>query len=198
MDPSLHERLQRHAAELRDGPAVTLGELAHVHGPTLPGSLLVLVSAPCALPIPGVGNVLGVTMVLMALTMWRGSDWTVLPARVSRLQLSATMARRVLLMLAAVYRLAARCSRQRLSGLTELRRRTWLAPKLALMGVVIFLPLPFGNVLPALAVTVLGVGVACRDGLAVLCAAVLAIASVAYAAAVAASAWAWLVAPLIR
>jgi hypothetical protein len=65
------------------------------------------------------------------------------------------------------------------------------------MGAVIFLPLPFGNVLPALAVVVLGVGIAFRDGLAVLFAVGLALASVAYAAAMAAGAWAWIIEPLI-
>ncbi|HYN58192.1 MAG TPA: exopolysaccharide biosynthesis protein [Rubrivivax sp.] len=196
MTHALHQRLEHHAAEMDDQP-ITLGALAQAHGPALPGSLLVLVSAPCALPIPGVGNVLGVTMMIMALAMWRGEDWTVLPSRVARLEMSARAARWVLRLLAHVYRLAGRWSRERLCHLTVLQRRTWLAPKVALMGVVIFLPLPFGNVLPALAVVVLGVGIAFRDGLAVLFAAGLALASVAYAAAMAAGAWAWIVEPLI-
>lgn len=196
MTAALHQHLEHQADALRDGP-VTLGELAVMHGPALPGSLLVLVSAPCALPIPGVGNVLGVTMALMALAMWRGNDWTLLPPRVSRFSLSAAAARRVLRLLARVHRLAGRCSRPRLSHLAVLRRRSWLAPMVALMGVVIFLPVPFGNVLPALAVSVLGVGMACRDGLAVLASAALALASVTYTAAVVAGSWVWIVAPLI-
>jgi hypothetical protein len=195
MTPSLHQRLDQCATDWGDRP-MTLGDLADVHGPSLPGSLLVAVSAPCALPIPGVGNVLGVTMILMAVAMWRGNDSTVLPNRVSRFQLSARAARRVLRLSARLYRLAARWTRPRLSHLTVLPARTWLAPKLALMGVVIFLPLPFGNFLPALAITVLGIGVAFRDGLAVLCAVGLAIASLAYAAAVAAGVWTWIIAPL--
>lgn len=177
---------------------MTLGALAQLHGPALPGSLLVLVAAPCALPIPGVGNVLGVTMMLMALAMWRGRAWAVLPERVSRLSISARMAGLLLRLLARVYRWSGRWSRERLSHLTVLGRRTWLAPKLALMGAVIFLPVPFGNVLPALAVVVLGVGVAYRDGLAVLSAVALAAASVVYTVAVSAGAWAWMVEPFIQ
>lgn len=195
MNSSLHHQLERHAKELRDEP-ITLGALAELHGASLPGSLLVMMAVPCVLPVPGVGNVLGVAMMLMALAMWRGDAWTALPARVSRLQLSAPMARRLLRLLGRVYRLAERCARQRWSGLAELRPRTWLAPTLALMGGVIFLPLPFGNVLPAIAVAVLGVGVACRDGIAVLSAAALALVSLAYAVAVGAATWTWLIAPL--
>lgn len=196
MTHGLHQRLEHHAAELGDQP-ITLGALAQAHGPALPGSLLVLVSAPCALPIPGVGNVLGVTMMVMALAMWRGQDWAVLPSRVARLEISARAARWVLLLLAHVYRLAGRWSRERLCRLTVLQRRTWVAPMLALMGVVIFLPLPFGNVLPALAIVVLGVGMAFRDGLAVVSSVGMALMSVAYAAAMAAGAWAWIVEPLV-
>jgi hypothetical protein len=196
MVSTLPERLERHASDLRGGP-VSLGELAELQGPALPGTLLVLVSAPCALPIPGIGNVLGATLVLMGLAMWRGNDWTRLPARLAQFQLSATAARRLLRLLAQVHRLAARHARQRLSALAVLRRRTWLAPKVALMGLVIFLPLPFGNVLPAISVTVLGVGVAFRDGLAVVASAGLAFASLVYAIAVAAGAWTWLIAPLL-
>jgi hypothetical protein len=196
MTHGLHQRLEHHAAELGDRP-ITLGDLAQAHGPALPGSLLVLVSAPCALPIPGVGNVLGVTMMVMALAMWRGEDWAVLPSRVARLEISARAARWVLLLLAHVYRLAGRWSRERLCRLTVLQRRTWVAPMLALMGVVIFLPLPFGNVLPALAIVVLGVGMAFRDGLAVVSSVGMALMSVAYAAAMAAGAWAWIVEPLV-
>lgn len=193
--PSLHQRLEQRAAALGDRP-MTLGDLADAHGTALPGSLLVAVSAPCALPIPGIGNVLGVTMMLMALAMWRGREWTVLPVRVSRFQLSARAACRVLRLSATLHRLAARWSRPRLGHLAVLPARTWVAPTLALMGVVIFLPLPFGNVLPALAVTLLGIGMAFGDGLAMLSAAGLAIASLAYVAAVAAGVWTWVLVPL--
>jgi hypothetical protein len=61
---------------------------------------------------------------------------------------------------------------------------------------VIFLPIPFGNVLPALAVSVLGLGVAHRDGAAVLLSAALALASVAYPIALVAGVGLWLWAPL--
>jgi hypothetical protein len=39
---------------------------------------------------------------------------------------------------------------------------------LALMALLIWLPIPFGNVLPAFALVMLGLGLAFRDGLAVL------------------------------
>jgi hypothetical protein len=66
------------------------------------------------------------------------------------------------------------------------------------MGALIFLPIPLGNVLPALALVLLGLGLAFRDGLAVLLATALAGAAVVYTAALGMVAWAWGLAPLMQ
>ena len=179
---ALHQRLQDCAANLPDAPLsfAQLAQLAQLQGRSMQGTVLVLLAAPCALPVPGIGNVLGLAMVVMASALWRGDDCSHLPQRIARLQLPARCARRVLRMLAWVYALANRWSRQRLCHIAVVRpRRSWLAGKLGLMGVVIFLPIPFGNVLPALAVVLLGLGLALRDGLAVLLAAVVAVVATA-------------------
>ncbi|MBP8309167.1 MAG: exopolysaccharide biosynthesis protein, partial [Burkholderiaceae bacterium] len=59
-----------------------------------------------------------------------------------------------------------------------------------------FLPIPLGNVLPALAIVLLGLGLALGDGLAVIAGWVVAAAAVTYTVAVCAGAWIWLIAPL--
>lgn len=58
MSAGLHERLRDAAAAL-DGERVALSTLADLHGPAAQGTLLVLLAAPCMLPMPGVGGVLG-------------------------------------------------------------------------------------------------------------------------------------------
>jgi hypothetical protein len=133
------------------------------------GTLLVLLSVPCVLPVPGVGNVLGLGLLLMALAMWRGQASHELPSRVASWQMPAHWAQRVLGLLARFYSLAGRWSRERWLHLVD-GPQGWLAPKVALMGGLIFLPIPFGNVLPALALSLLGLGLVFRDGLAVLAA----------------------------
>jgi hypothetical protein len=196
MTTALQHRLETSARSLDSG-TVSLRELVELQGSSHQGSLLILLSAPCALPIPGVGNVLGTAMVLVALSLWRGNTALELPDRIADWRMSARSGRRVLMLLSRIYGLAGRWSRQRLTHLTHVRKGTWLAPKIALMGVVIFLPIPFGNVLPALAITVLGVGLSLRDGAAVVGAALLAIASTAYTLALAAGAWTWVIEPLM-
>lgn len=191
----LHDRLRAHAHRLRDTPA-SLQELAHAHGPALQGSLLVLLAAPCALPVPGLGTVLGLAMMLMALAMWRGEATPALPERVARVELPAPWSGRVLGLLARVYELAGRWSRQRWPRLAE--PSAWLAAKLALMGALIFLPIPFGNLLPSVAVALLGVGLVFRDGLAVAAAGVAGLGALGFAALLGAGTWVWLVQPLAR
>jgi hypothetical protein len=66
------------------------------------------------------------------------------------------------------------------------------------MGVLIFLPIPLGNVLPAASVTCLGLGLSHRDGVVALWSAGLAALALAYTAVLAAGAWAWVIDPIWR
>jgi hypothetical protein len=155
------------------------------------------------LPVPGVGNVFGLALMLLALAMWRGQGHAPLPPRVARCELSGPWAQRVLRLLARCYALAERLARPRLGLLASPRAsRSLLAPKVGLMGALIFLPIPLGNVLPALALVLLGLGLAFRDGLAVILAAVAGVGALAWTAAIGTAAWAatwaWVAAPLLR
>jgi hypothetical protein len=59
------------------------------------------------------------------------------------------------------------------------------------MGVLITLPIPFGNILPAAAVTLFGLGSVFRDGAAALLGMAVAVAATLFPVALAAAAWAW-------
>ncbi|MFN7725333.1 MAG: exopolysaccharide biosynthesis protein [Rubrivivax sp.] len=183
----LHERLQAAANRLAepDGePLVRLDDIAQAHGAAAQGTLLVLMALPCMLPIPGVGTVLGSGLLLMALLLWRPQVPLSLPARVARFELSNSTAQRVLRHLARIYQLASRHARERWVPLaTHPLHRLWQVPKVMLMAGIIILPLPLGNVLPAIAVALLGLGLAFRDGLAVLMSTVFAALSVTYVSA---------------
>lgn len=155
-----------HTAALRwAGQPVSLRRIAGLHGRSAHGALLVLLAIPCLLPLPGAGTVLSFGIAAFALMMWRGRARLVLPWRVGRLRLPPAPARRTLHTLAWLYARAGRFSRARLCTVAHPRQRWWLAPLVALMALLIFLPIPFGNVLPALALALLGVGLMFRDGL---------------------------------
>ena len=196
MTDTLPQRLRAAADALTDEP-VALSHLADAHGPAARGTLLVLLSAPCVLPVPGVGNVLGIGLLLMALAMWRNQACHQLPGRVAGWQMPSHWAQRVLVLLARFYRLASRWSRERLPHLID-GPQGWVAPKVGLMGALIFLPIPFGNVMPALALSLLGLGLVFRDGLAVLLSMLAGGAAVAYTAGLGVLAWHWGLGPLLQ
>lgn len=185
----LPQRLREAAQGLTAAP-VSFAELAALHGEGGHGSLLILLALPCLLPIPGVGNVMGAALVLLAWAQWRGRSRRPLPPAVAQLTLSPTWTRRLLMLMARFHGLVERWSRARLPWLADPQDAGWLAPKVALMGAIIFLPLPLGNVLPALALLLLGAGLAGRDGLAVGLALLVAALALAYTAAIGLAAWA--------
>ena len=166
MSPPIVQRLRDAAAAVQD-ERVSMGALAEAHGPEAQGTLLLLLAMPCLLPVPGVGFVLGTGLVALAAAMWRGHSTNCLPQRVANLELPRHWAQRVLLGLASAYAVAARHSRARMSHLAEAGRRSLTALAVGVMAVIVVLPIPFGNVLPALAVTLIGLGLVFRDGLAV-------------------------------
>ncbi len=166
MTAPIAQRLRDAAAALPGGP-VSLQSLALAHGPAAQGSLLLLLAVPCLLPVPGVGTVLGLGMTALAAAMWRGDATHCLPVRVAEVEMSGPWAQRVLRLLASTYAIAGRFAKTRISHLAAAGRRSWTAAMVALMAFIIVLPIPFGNVLPALALMFVGLGLVFRDGLAI-------------------------------
>ena len=190
MTAPIAERL-RQAAENLPAQRVTLRVLAQAHGAATQGTLLLLLAAPCLLPVPGVGSVLGLGMAALAAAMWRGHAEHSLPSRVADFDMPRAWARRVLLLLAAAYAAAGRVARERLHHLTSPGSRTWTASTVALMAFIIVLPIPLGNVLPALATMLLGLGLVFRDGVAVLLGFAMAALALVATAGLALALWAW-------
>ncbi|MBA3623531.1 MAG: exopolysaccharide biosynthesis protein [Methylibium sp.] len=167
MTATIVQRLRETAAALSE-ERVSMQTLAQAHGPAAHGTLLLLMAVPCLLPVPGVGTVLGLGIAALAAAMWRGHSSACLPRRVGELELSRHCARRVLGMLASAYAMAGRFARARMSHFASAGRRSWTAAAVGLMAFIVVLPIPFGNLLPALAMMLIGLGLVFRDGVAVL------------------------------
>jgi hypothetical protein len=183
-------RLRRAAVRLRT-ERVPLKHLLDVHGTGGHGSLLMLMAAPCVLPVPGLGTVMGLGIAALAWAMWCGRTADGLPERVAGLSLPRVWARRVLALLARVYAAASRLARPRLGHVRTLGLRTWIPLMVAWLAVLIILPIPFGNVLPALALMLLGVGLVFLDGLLVALAAAVASLATAFPVALSVAAAGW-------
>ncbi|WP_201494550.1 exopolysaccharide biosynthesis protein [Rubrivivax sp. A210] len=163
MTSPLAQRLRDAAAALQ-GERVSVAALLRAHGPQAHGSLLLLMAVPCLLPIPGTGTVLGLGLLAMALALWRGRPEAALPQRVAELEMSRAWAHRVLTTLATLYALAARVTQARLAWVVAAPAHRWIAATVGAMGAVLVLPIPFGNVLPALALVLIGLGLVFNDG----------------------------------
>ena len=167
MTPGIVQRLRDAAAAIQD-ERVSMRALAQAHGPEAQGTLLLLLAMPCLLPVPGVGMVLGVGMAALAVAMWRGHCVPCLPKRVAELELPRHWAQRVLVGLASAYALAGRHARARLSHLAIPGPRSATALAVGLMAGIVVMPIPFGNLLPAVALVLIGLGLVFRDGVAVI------------------------------
>ena len=175
----------RQAAQ--SGDRMSLADLLGLHGEESPAVLLLVLSVLCVVPVYGVGTTLSLAILLMA---WRWSrlvqvgertaPGSALPQRLGRLRLDETWSRRCLHGLAWLYTTAGRCLRARWTLLCHPRTGPWWGVWIALMGVVIFLPLPFGNVLPSISLVLLSLGWMFRDGLALLASAVVGSGAVAF------------------
>jgi hypothetical protein len=190
MTESIVQRLRETAATL-PAERVSMQTLAHAHGPAAHGTWLLLMAVPCLLPVPGVGTVLGLGMVALAVTMWRGQSAVCLPRRVAELELSSHWAQRVLGMLASAYAVAGRFARARLSHLASAEGRSWTAAAIGLMALIVVMPIPFGNVLPALALMLIGLGLVFRDGVALVLGLAMAALAMCVTAGVMLMAWVW-------
>jgi hypothetical protein len=164
---------------------LSLRELLRMHGEASGAVLLMLMALLSTVPIAGAGTVLSFGLFALAWAWLRGRDSLHLPERLAALRLSATWTRRCLHSLAWTYESAERWLRPRWTALSHAKTRCWWALWIGLMALLIFLPLPLGNVLPGTSLMLLGLGWLFRDGLALLLSAATGMAGVGYAVSVA-------------
>ena len=167
MTPPIVQRLRDAAAAIQE-ERVSIRAMAQAHGPDAHGTLLLLLAMPCLLPVPGVGTLLGLGMAALAVAMWRGRAAPCLPQRVAELELPRHWAQRVLEGLASAYAMAGRHARTRWGHFVGPNWRTPVALAVGTMAAIVVMPIPFGNLLPSLALMLIGVGLVFRDGVAVI------------------------------
>ncbi|HEX4879744.1 MAG TPA: exopolysaccharide biosynthesis protein [Limnobacter sp.] len=146
---------------------VSVRFLADMHGESAHGALLLFLAVLTLLPIPFSGFVFSVGIWSVARMMWINNSGHGLPESVCRVTLSSASATRLIRILNWIYTRADRICTPRLESLSSPKHRGWLVPFIALMGFIIFLPIPGGNGTPAVALILIGLGLMARDGLAI-------------------------------
>lgn len=147
-----------------DDKAPTFGDVMQFAGPRAYPLILLVFALPEALPLPvaGMSTILAVPLLLISLQMMVNGPEPRLPAWLNGRRISLRLFKTGSAMIGNLLRRIERLSRARWPSLA---RRTRLVGAVCfLLAAVIALPIPFGNMLPALCVIGMAVGMLQRDG----------------------------------
>jgi hypothetical protein len=150
-------------------PRLSIGAVVDALGAEGLGIALLVFSLPALVPAPGpVGATFGTLVALLAFQIMAGSERLWLPARWrSRKAPRETIRKTVMKALPWIGRIETVLKEGRLAAFTGRQARIAFALPILLMAVIIWLPIPFGNFAPAIALVVLAMGFIAHDGLAV-------------------------------
>lgn len=164
--PPLSELLARIAAdESRD--RVSMGDLLEIAGDRAFGALLFVFALPNVVPTPpGVSAMLGLPLVLLsAQFLWgRRTPW--LPRVIASRSMARADFAELISRMAPLLRRFERVLKPRWSFLVSAVAERVLGLGLLLLAVILFLPIPLGNMLPAAAICILSLALIEHDGLA--------------------------------
>lgn len=151
-------------AHATDRERISVGDLLAALGDRALGALMFVFAVPNVMPVPpGVSTILGAPLIFLAAQLMLGrSPW--LPKVITQRSLLRTdfaaLMRRVLPWLTK----AERFLRPRLTVLATPPMEYLIGLVCLLLALVLVLPIPLGNALPALAISALALGVLERDG----------------------------------
>jgi hypothetical protein len=149
---------------------ISAGDMLDAFGARAFGALLVVFAAPnmLPLPLPGLSALTGAPLILLSWQLMQGRPKPWLPAVLRDRSFARADFLRMVERLTPVLDRIERMARPRLLPLTEAAGERAFGFLAVALSAVLFLPLPFGNFLPGLALSVAGIGLAERDGVAIL------------------------------
>ena len=150
--------------------APTVGEVMDAMGPAGLGLVLLVLTLPALIPLPGpFGIAFGLAIALIALQVLLGAIRLWLPAFLRRRTVPQGVLRGIVdYGVPLMRRLEVWLRPRRLLPLTGRLARIGLAIPLIAMAATLALPIPFGNLLPAASLIAFALGFLTRDGYAVL------------------------------
>lgn len=161
---------------------VSLGDMVDALGEAGLGLTILMLALPSFIPIPGLptGFIFGTALAILSLQIMIGADRLLLPQWLRRRSLPKGPVVTGGAWVAPWFRRVEWMLRPRLSFLSGRLAQFILAVPIFVHAVMILLPIPLGNQLPALAVIVFAFGLIERDGLAVMIGWVLTVLAVAW------------------
>lgn len=143
---------------------VSIGDLLHALGDRALGALMFIFAVPNVLPTPpGTSSVIGAPLVFLAAQLALGRDpW--LPGFISNRSMSCYDFRALVRRIAPWLIRAEKYLRPRAQGLAAPPMEYVIGFVCFVLAVILVLPIPLGNIPPALAISLMALGVVERDG----------------------------------
>jgi hypothetical protein len=153
----------------RPAVAVSLGDVLNAFGDRAFGALMLLFAAPNMLPLPpGLSAVLGAPLLFVTAQFMLGRPALWMPRFIRRQSIRRDFFALLTTKLSPVLQRAERILRPRLSLLLHPVNERIVGAACLLLAIILFLPIPFGNIPPAWAIAAFALGILERDGLATL------------------------------
>lgn len=167
--PPRASELLDHFLERHPHDRVTLGKLVEVLGDRAFGALLLVFALPNLIPVPlpGLSTVLGIPMVLFAVQLMLGMPRPWLPRKLAELTLPRSTVEVLAARTTHWLQRAERLLRPRLIAFAEGPGERLIGLWVLVIALVLCLPIPLGNWLPAFAVCLMSLGIIEKDGLVV-------------------------------
>lgn len=159
----LSDMLQQ-LADGGDSTRISIGDLVAAMGDRALGALLFIFAFPNALPsLPGTSAILGAPLVFLAAQLaFKRKPW--LPGIIARRSMSRKDFQSLTLRMRPWIQRAERMLRPRAQVLALPPMEYGVGCVCLMLALVILLPIPLGNMLPALSISLLALGVLERDG----------------------------------
>ena len=153
-------------AEPEEG-SVTLAEVLTAVGERSFGALLVILAIPNMVAglIPGLSIVLGLPLLLVSMQLVVGAERPWLPRRLAHLKIKRSDLRRMVERTRPTLRRLERALQPRLEFLTSPWAERLIGLGCLALSVLVFLPIPFANLVPAIGIMLFGFSMLERDGL---------------------------------
>lgn len=157
-------RLSREGA-----PRLYLGEVLEAFGERGIGALMLLFSLVNLIPLPPGGTTItGAPLVFLSIDLAVGRDTRWMPGKLLGRSIERTSFRKGIGWLIPVVRFLENLTRPRMPWLTGRFGQGMIGLACFLLSVVLVLPIPLGNIAPAVAMSFFSLGVMQRDGIAVI------------------------------
>lgn len=143
---------------------ISIADLLHALEHRAIGALMFIFAVPNAIPVPpGVSAILGAPLIFLSFQLMIGRrPW--LPRIITDRSLSRVDFEKVVDLAAPWLARAERLMRPRLQFLAKAPAEYLIGAICLLLSIILFLPIPLGNMLPAFTICILALGVLERDG----------------------------------